>query len=238
MCTLTYIPPFNNQDDFLITDNRDESVNRPAIFPKVYAEYQTRLFYPRDIKAGGTWFGIAQQNRAMALLNGAFKRHQRNPYYKKSRGVVVKELLAMSDIKQGIRAYDFSGIEAFYGVMFLWKKEMEIIEIIWDGEQLFQNKKEADKPHIWSSAMTFSPEEHQKKVTLFEAFLNENKDSECLPELLWDFHENRDPQAHMILDYEKLKTTSISQFHYTPEADFFRYKDLLTQEVQEDEIIW
>ena len=236
MCSLTYIPQEGNHHNFILTDNRDESVNRPAAFPKVYKELDSQLFYPKDKKAGGTWFGIGKQKRAMALLNGAFKRHKRATSYRKSRGSVVKELLAAKDLTKTLEVYDFKGIEAFFGVIFSWESQTEIIEIIWDGEKKYINKKEATRPHIWSSAMTFSLEEHQKKEMNFQTFLKENQQVENFPELVWKFHQSK--EAGMILDYGVLKTTSVSRFIKNEENLQFKYKDLITKEEQETAIIW
>jgi|SRR5699024_5131536 len=236
MCSLTYIPQAENTTNFILTDNRDESVNRPAEFPQVYEELNSQLFYPKDKKAGGTWFGISKQKRAMALLNGAFKRHKRAVSYRKSRGLVVKELLAAKDLMKTIEDYDFSGIEAFFGIIFSWEKEMKIIEIIWDGEKKHLNKKDAIKPHIWSSAMTFSLEEHTEKEIKFHQFLEKNQFAENFPALLWDFHQSK--EAGMVLDYGVLKTTSISCFIKDEESYYFKYKDLITKDEQEDLIFW
>ncbi len=236
MCTLTYVPQIGDELNFILTDNRDESVNRPAKFPKVYSELNSQLFYPKDKRAGGTWFGIGKEKRAMALLNGAFKRHKRAISYRKSRGLVVKELLAAKDLKKTIENYDFTGIEAFFGVIFSWENQMEIIEVIWDGEKKYLNNKAAKEPHIWSSAMTFSLEEHVKKEMNFQTFLKENQQAENLSELLWKFHQSK--EAGMILDYGVLKTTSVSRFTKKGRNQYFKYRDLITKEEEEKMILW
>lgn len=237
MCTLTYVPNLENKQNFMLVDNRDEAVNRPAEFPQTYRELDTQLFYPKDIQAGGTWFGISVKKRAIALMNGAFKRHRRKTSYQKSRGIVVKELLAADNLKQTIDHYNFEKIEAFYGVIFSWNDQIEILEVIWDGEELHLNKKDPTEPHIWSSAMTFSPEEHEKKKVQFDRFMENNFSYEELQEKLWDFHQSE--ENGMILDYGQLKTTSISRFIKNDNSkNHFRFKNLITGEKQEDFILW
>jgi len=237
MCTLTYIPRAGFPENFILTDNRDEAVNRPAAFPKVYKELKTQLYYPKDNQAGGTWFGISKQKRAMALMNGAFKRHLRERSYRKSRGVVVKELLAAENLKETIEHYDFKGIEAFYGVVFSWNSATEITEIIWDGEKLHLQNKDPKQPHIWSSAMTFSPESHQQKKLVFDQFIKEHQQTEDLLDRIWDFHQSE--ESGMILEMGVLKTTSVSCFvQNRTTKDTFRFKDLITKEEQEDFINW
>lgn len=240
MCTLTYIPISKTEGDFILTDNRDESVNRPAKWPEVYEEMETELFYPKDIQAGGTWFGVSKQKRAMALLNGAFRPHKHhNKNYRKSRGIVVKELLASKNLRTEMAHYDFTGIEAFYGVIFDWSQSVMILEVVWDGKQLFLQENKAEQAHIWSSAMTFSPEEHQRKKDRFEKFIKMNSALRSTAEETWDFHHLKDGKGDMVLDHGILKTTSISQLcHFDKENDFFRHKNLLTGEEQEDMIVW
>lgn len=241
MCTISFIPLPKNKADFILTDNRDEAVNRPAALPMRYDELGTRLFYPRDKRAGGTWFGVSQHQRVMALMNGAFKRHRRKPSYRKSRGTVVKEILAVPDLHRGIKAYDFDGIEAFFGIIFSWKDSMEITELIWDGTQIHLNSKNPEEAHIWSSAMTYSKEQHQKRVALFENFLKEHGDSPSLPDLIWEFHhlKGNDQEEGILINRGLLQTTSVSQLQYFGEEEMsFRHENLITGEEQENIIFW
>lgn len=242
MCTITYLPNLKNKTDFIVTDNRDEAVNRPAEFPKTYKEYNTELFYPQDTRAKGTWFGVSRKKQLMALMNGAFKRHERKISYAKSRGVVVKDLIASDDIIKAAENYDFTGIEAFFGIVFSWKEKREVFEIIWDEKQLYINQKDADQPKIWSAAMTYSEEQHQKRINYFETFLKENANQqELIADLVWDFHHRKgdDQEEGMIIDRGFLKTTSISQFsRYADGEKYFHYKDLISGKEQENEIIW
>ena len=94
MCTVTYLPLEN--DGFILTSNRDESPMRKTIPPKKYLENGVELAYPKDQLAGGTWIGASTKNRLVCLLNGAFKKHERNSYYKMSRGLVVKNILTVT----------------------------------------------------------------------------------------------------------------------------------------------
>lgn len=241
MCTISFIPHPENNEFFILTDNRDEAVNRPAVFPRIYSELDTQLFYPKDKRAGGTWFGISRHKRAMALMNGAFTRHKRKETYRKSRGIVVKELLAAPDLKQAIKDYDFDDIEPFFGLIFSWAGQREIFELIWDGEQAYLHAKDPNEAHIWSSAMTYSEEQHQKRVVMFEEFLKENGQSPALPDLIWEFHHIRGTEEDegIIIERGFLQTTSISQFQYFGEEEMsFRHENLITEEEQENMIFW
>ena len=82
----------------MLISNRDEAVSRKTIPPKLYEENEVSLVYPKDEVAGGTWIGSSSKNRLLCLLNGAFVKHDRKSSYKKSRGIIVKELLGVSDV--------------------------------------------------------------------------------------------------------------------------------------------
>ncbi len=54
MCTVSFV---KTADSIIITSNRDEKIIRPsAIPPKSYRVNNQNLIYPKDPKAGGTWF--------------------------------------------------------------------------------------------------------------------------------------------------------------------------------------
>lgn len=241
MCTITYVPDSVVDKGFIIMDNRDESINRPAKFPEIYKEYGTELLYPKDKLAGGTWIGVSRKNTLMALMNGAFKQHKRKSSYRKSRGIVVKELLASNSIKAAFEEYDCTGIEAFYGVAFTWESDVRIFELIWDGNQKFMNEKDAASPHLWSAAMTYSTEQHHFKEKAFHDFLKNRDPDEKVSEELWKFHHLRKIEGRegLRIDRGILKTTSISQFCHGPEkGSFFRYQDLLTEEETKLPVEW
>lgn len=239
MCTITYIPSARDSDEFLITSNRDESINRPAILPEFYTELGTSLYYPKDKSAGGTWIGVSRKNRIISLMNGAFGRQDRNPPYRKSRGIVVKELLAMKDLSRAVRIYDFEGIEAFFAVIFTWDAEVGIYELIWDEQEFYLKQRNAETPHIWSSMMSYSPAQHEKRKNKFTRFLKDQDNSS--PEQLWNFHHDKGTadQEGILINRGELQTTSISQFqHFVKAPDTFQFEDLISGETQKETVHW
>ncbi len=131
MCTVTYLPLEN--DGFILTSNRDESPMRKTIPPKKYLENGVEFAYPKDQLAGGTWIGASTKNRLVCLLNGAFKKHERNSYYKMSRGLVVKNILTVTDAVAYIKGFNFNDIEPFTIIMVDWNDGLDTYELVWDG---------------------------------------------------------------------------------------------------------
>ena len=132
MCTVSFLPLENN--DFILTSNRDETPLRKTIAPDFYTENNAALLYPKDAFAGGTWIGISNQKRVICLLNGAFEKHQRKEFYRKSRGIIVTELLAVEDAVSEIQQTNFIDIEPFTLVLIDFKNELKIFELVWDGQ--------------------------------------------------------------------------------------------------------
>lgn len=239
MCTLTFIPNPKKSDGFFVTSNRDESVNRPAKEPQIYKEHDAQLFYPKDERAGGTWIGASNKKRLICLMNGAFSRHERKTPYRKSRGTVVKELLASADILVAIENYKFDGIEPFFIVLVSWKAGIEVFELIWDGTKVHLNNKDETQPAIWSAAMTYDEKQREERQEKFRLFLRKHGDKELRPQLLWDFHRGNGGEEGLLIQRGELQTTSISQFRHTSDGEIaFRFEDLISGKTQDSGIIW
>lgn len=172
MCTVTYIPFQNN--DFILTSNRDETPLRKTIAPKTYDENGILITYPKDAVAGGTWIGISDLKRVVCLLNGAFVKHQRQPNYRLSRGVIVKKLLTIQNYTQFWDEFDFTEIEPFTVVLVDYQSTLEAFELVWDGTQKHQ-KKLVQKPQIWSSSPLYDTEMKAERHAWFVDFIHQNQ---------------------------------------------------------------
>ena len=172
MCTVSFLPLENN--DFILTSNRDETPLRKTIAPDFYTENNAALLYPKDAFAGGTWIGISNQKRVICLLNGAFEKHQRKEFYRKSRGIIVTELLAVEDAVSEIQQTNFIDIEPFTLVLIDFKNELKIFELVWDGQNKHFQQLE-HTPKIWSSATLYNEDMKLERQAWFADWLQENK---------------------------------------------------------------
>jgi len=187
MCTVTYLPLKN--EGFILTSNRDESPMRKTIPPQKYIENDVELIYPKDELAGGTWIGMSEKNRLVCLLNGGFEIHQRNTYYRMSRGMVVKNILSVDDPVQYIEDFDFDNIEPFTVVLVDWGTELVTYELVWDGtKKHFQ--KLAQEPRIWSSSTLYTSEMKLERQAWFQDWLNDHQEYDQ-PSIL-AFHQSTD----------------------------------------------
>jgi len=228
MCTVTLIP--TQENGFILTSNRDEAINRKTLVPEFYQVDKTRMLFPKDAVAGGTWIGLSDKNTMICLLNGGFEIHERSVSYRQSRGVVVKDLLGADDLQKAMLTYDYKGIEPFTIVAANWQSDLEFFELVWDGKQ--QHFRVLGKEtHIWSSSTLYTSEMKKTRQGWFEVFEEENILS---ADTLLGFHKNAgigDKDVDLQIDRGFLKTRSITQIVKNDEELAMRYEDLQNKEV-------
>jgi hypothetical protein len=224
MCTVTFLPKSNN--DFILTSNRDESPGRETFPPEIYEEDGVKLLYPKDAVAGGTWIGVSQKKRVVTLMNGGFVAHKRKPFYRISRGVVVKDLLKAENLKAEIENYDFNEIEPFTAIIVEWKTEVHLFQLVWDGLD-YHFSEEPLAPKIWSSSPLYPENLKKKREQWFSEFLF--KTIKPSQEEILQFHSTAgegDPNSNLIMDRGFIKTKSITQIIRKNDIIEMRYEDL------------
>lgn len=233
MCTISLVPLQFREKSFVLTSNRDEAVERETLPPDFEVIKDSKVIMPKDKRGGGTWIGGSSQKRVVCLMNGAFKPHQRKENYRLSRGVIVKELLAVENGISALENFDLYGVEAFTLIMAEWKEELEFFQLVWDESRKHLKKLEM-KPQIWSSSPLYSEEMKRNREEWF-ARIRED----LYPEKILDFHHNAgigDKEQDLIIDRGFLKTQSISQLIVKPSEINFWYKDLSTSVITEKKL--
>ncbi len=228
MCTVTLIP--TQENNFILTSNRDEAVNRKTLLPEFYKVNKTRMLFPKDAVAGGTWIGVSDKNTMICLLNGGFEIHERQASYRQSRGVVVKDLLEADDLEKAISDYNYKGIEPFTIVAANWQSDLLLFELVWDGKQKHFKTLEKET-HIWSSSTLYTREMKSMRQKWFEVFEDQNV---LMADTLMDFHKNAgvgDKNVDLQIDRDFLKTMSITQIVKNEEELTMRYENLQNKEV-------
>jgi len=223
MCTVTFIPTGNR---FFFTSSRDELAGRPlALFPQVYEINGMRILFPRDEQAGGTWAAVNENGAVAVLLNGAIKAHHPETIYRKSRGLVLLDLIARSSPADAFEEADFNGIEPFTVILF---ENKNLYSGKWDGRMKWMESLNANKPHIWSSVTLYSPAAICKRENWFNKWIADNPYPGTLDIL--HFHQkggDGDPFNDILMDREKkIFTNSISSIRLSPDTAAFRYLDL------------
>jgi uncharacterized protein with NRDE domain len=217
MCTVSYVPL---NKGFVITSNRDENPARETTPPKTITLADGILIEaPLDSEKGGSWIALEKHSgRIACLLNGARKKHNRNPPYRKSRGRIVLEVFLGESFESYCKDADLKGIEPFTLILGSTHK---LIELVWDGKEKEITLKNHKLPHIWSSSTLYNQEEKIYKEKVFNDFLETQKST---PEALLALHGVYG-RKDFILDKKLVKTVSITQIVSTTTTRNMEYFD-------------
>lgn len=214
MCTVTYVPQATESEPvYVLSSNRDERPQRSTRDLDREVRGGQEVLFPRDAAAGGTWIAVADSNRAICLLNGAFERHHRNPPYRLSRGIMALEFFEFENVARFIEGYEFENMEPF---TLIAREPEHFEEVRWDGEKIHQKKLDPDKRHIWSSAPLYDPSMQKLRQQWFEQWARKGDFSLAA---IRDFHQNAgvgDPFIDVVIDrlgiVKTVSTTNIVNF--------------------------
>ncbi|RZM21692.1 MAG: hypothetical protein EOO88_31965 [Pedobacter sp.] len=232
MCTVTYI--VHGRDKYF-TSNRDENKLRPvAAMPQTITWNGKNITFPRDPHAGGTWFAVTQTGTIAILLNGAFETHVPVYPYKKSRGLVLLEMVAEEYVHEFFEQYDLSGIEPFTIILF---NHDRLFELRWNSRRKFSKQLAADKNHIWSSATLYSAAVSKKREDLFRIFeaTHPFRDAGIIRNFHSDNHAD-DQNGFIINRSNGIQTQSITQAILREDQLTLIHQDLFSKEQQEQVI--
>lgn len=227
MCTVSFVKV---NDKVIITSNRDEKVLRPsAVEPQYYLVNHKKVLFPKDNKAGGTWYAVDEQSNVLVLLNGAEERHTVKERYRKSRGLIVLDLIGSNSPIAAWETIGLVGIEPFTVVLF---ENQKLYQLRWN--EITKEKKEldTDKAHIWSSSTLYSPAIQFQRALWFHAFMNTNlavNEKELLHFHRYTEAENKE-HGLVINRNDTLKTLSITQTIIESNKVTNHYADLIKEQ--------
>jgi hypothetical protein len=231
MCTVTFLPI---GDSLVFTSNRDETLTRPLAFAPALAELGGKqVLFPRDPKAGGTWCAVANDGTVAVLLNGAFERHIPGGNYRRSRGLVLLDIVSSSDPMREIDMYDMNGIEPFTLLLY---RQARFIEFRWNGLRKHIKELSLTTPCIYSSATLYAPEIIKQRERWFEEYLTDGQAKTA--ESVRDFHSSAgrgDTANGLVMNRgEFFKTQCITQAVWTSYSISLYHHDLIRTEVHEE----
>lgn len=224
MCTVSFIPVANGA---IITSNRDEHISRGvALYPEFYRINNRQLAFPKDGKAGGTWFISNEQGDVGVLLNGAFTKHVPSPPYEKSRGMILPELFQFDSPLDALKKYNFSNIENF--TLILWEKN-QLREFKWDAVKLKMKLHNSQQPHIWSSVTLYDETMTGTRHGWFAEWLKSRKviSQKDILEFHSNTHSGNTEYGLRIKRDNKISTTSITSLRIEQQKAEFYHKDLI-----------
>lgn len=226
MCTVSFV--FSN-GKAILTHNRDEKVARPsAINPQKYTVNNKNIYFPKDQKAGGTWYAVAENGTVLVLLNGADEKHQLKPSYRKSRGLIVLDLISSNSPIEEWNLIDLSDIEPFTIVLF---QNKELYQLRWNEVEKSTLNLDVNQSYIWSSSTLYPKEIREHRAEIFQNFIALN---EISAKKLFQFHryaKEDDQENGLIINRNnEMKTLSITQTIIQENKVVLSYHDLQNQE--------
>jgi len=232
MCTVTYLPLGENK--FILTSSRDVPfLRKPAEAPKIFTEDSVALIYPKDGEAGGTWIGTSSKNRLICLLNGGYENHIAKEKYRKSRGIIVKDLLKSKNISEALAAIDLKDIEPFTLAIVDWNDGLELYTFVWTGvKKHVLNMPQV--PHIWSSSTLYDAAIKKMRQDWFAKW-NSSVDVYSQEKII-KFHKTAgvgNPEIDVLMRRNKGGTVSISSVRRENNKLHFIYEDIATGKITE-----
>ena len=233
MCTVTYIPV---NDKYFISSNRDEKNNRgQAIPPAMYKLNNKTLIFPKDADAGGSWIALQESGNAAVLLNGAFEKHDPLPPYRKSRGLVLLNIISQERPIRYFHQMDLLQIEPFTLVIL---ENNNLYECRWDGNEKYYEQLKKHQPYIWSSVTLYDKEDVKKREEWFADFLNNNPHP--TQKAILEFHQftgDGDSNNDLMMEREGIfATVSITSMLLTADRGSMEYLDLRNNNIYEKKI--
>ncbi len=208
MCTVSFV---KTVDKIIITSNRDEQIIRPsAIAPQHYIIKDKNVVFPKDQKAGGTWYVVDENGVVLVLLNGANEKHLIKQSYRKSRGLIVLDLISSYSPKDFWQEIDLVNIEPFTLVLF---QNQQLFQLRWDGVNKESTELDSNEKHIWSSTTLYPSDIRKERSNMFYSFLERN--SIVSENEMYQFHrytEADNQENDLVINRNnELKTLSITQ---------------------------
>jgi hypothetical protein len=235
MCTVTFIPV---KEKIFITSNRDEKQRRsPAISSALYPLQTGMALFPKDPDAGGTWFAIHENGNALVLLNGGWISHQTKPPYRKSRGLILLDLLDSEMPFHSFLAVCLHNIEPFTAII---RDADQLFECRWDGLEKYYREMDLDQAHIWSSATLYDENIIACRKQSFLDWLEQNPYPS--QQDILDFHRfsgNGDPHNDLLINREGLVlTVSITSAEISESMVLLTYTDMIDNRSSLQELVF
>jgi uncharacterized protein with NRDE domain len=224
MCTVSFL---RANDAVIITSNRDEHIQREnAAAPGFHQLQNKKVIFPKDARAGGTWFAAADNGVVAVLLNGAFKKHISKPPYRKSRGLILLQIIEADEPLPFFKTLDLDDIEPFTIVLY---QPGSLHELRWDGNEKHETVLDMNGSFIWSSATLYADDVIAHRKNLFDKFIHSTT---ITTQTIYDFHasNNGDEENGFVISRQTgMKTFSITQVFVQNNTVNFLHADLLNE---------
>ena len=161
MCTLTFVP---TEDGYLVGMNRDELLTRRvALPPKRFQRSGMEMVYPSE-PSGGTWIACNDRGNLLALLNWNARESPRLGEKRKTRGLVIPELIGEPDLPAADSHFQQMNLDGLFPfrLVLVFRKEKVVNEWRWDGTAKQFLRLSWARKHWFSSSLSDSLAEKER----------------------------------------------------------------------------
>jgi Transport and Golgi organisation 2 len=228
MCTVSYIPA---NGGYYLTSNRDEKYTRAtALAPAEYFFKNTKLIFPKDPNAGGTWIILKENGDSLCILNGAFTNFKATENHTKSRGQIVLEISVKENLLDSFLHINLYNTAPFTLILV---NNLKLYECRWDGNEKYCSVLNNSIPHIWSSATLYTPTQQLERQSWFKHFIKNNP---CPTQAdITAFHTNTGTgniETNLVMNRNnEYYTVSITSIQNNITEFNMQYQDLTTSQI-------
>jgi hypothetical protein len=162
MCTLTFVP---SEDGYLVGMNRDELLTRPAALPpRRFQRSGMEMLYPRE-PSGGTWIACNDRGNLLALLNWNAGGSPRLGEKRKTRGLVIPQLIGLPDLSTTDSHFLEMNLDCLFPFRLIgvFPSEKVVNEWRWDGSTKQFLRLSWARKHWFSSSLSDSFAEKERR---------------------------------------------------------------------------
>ena len=200
MCIVSF---YRKKDEFVLTHNRDEEINRVSSNQIIESErFGKNFFSPIDERANGTWIFYSEQYIACILNGGIEKPIHFKEKYRESRGIILLDLLKYNAVSEFVESENLADVAPF--TIFVFERTTKnACLLFWNENKLSVKDDSQDKIVTWCSSTLYSPERRNEIDEIF------NQNNELNSEEILELHDDLKMNKGDLYDF--LATTSISQ---------------------------
>jgi hypothetical protein len=179
MCTVTIVP---HETGVRVMCNRDERRSRPAALPPQVHDLGEHLAaFPVDPRGGGSWIGVNDAGVVVTLLNVSGRSRSSREEPKRSRGLIVREVLQSRSLAHALEAIDGLDASRFEMFRLVVMHRSTAIDATSDGlRTVIRRQMPVDTPLLFTSSSLGDALVEGPRRQLFQRMVVERGRSEWL----------------------------------------------------------
>ena len=200
MCIVSF---YRKKDEFVLTHNRDEEINRVSSNQIIESErFGKNFFSPIDERANGTWIFYSEQYIACILNGGIEKPIHFKEKYRESRGIILLDLLKYNAVSEFVESENLADVAPFTIFVFVRTTKNAYL-LYWNEQDLLVKDVSNQEIVTWCSSTLYSSDRRETINQLFNQNTALNNDE------IIQLHDQLKMNRGDLYDF--LATTSISQ---------------------------